>query len=358
MTKEELITKIQELQQSNPEREITRAFFRKETGIQDSLYEKLFGTFTQFKSSAGLAYSKVQKKILSSINSHASVEQRGILTTEKSNWGEAYLKPSDNRFQSILCGSDLHDKLCDPFYRRLFILTAARLQPEKIVLAGDIFDFYEFSKYTKDPRKVDILSAINWVHDFLRDLRGSCPNSEIILIEGNHEHRLLTYLSESAPHIMPILSDLHGFTVSSLLGLDTYEVNYISKSDLRVFKETDVHKEITKNYYIAYDAVLFHHFPVAAKYGLPGVNGHHHTHKVEHHFTIDRGPYEWHQLGCGHIRNAEYCEGEKWSNGFAIIHVDTHSKRVQFEYIDTTSNFCVIGGKFYTRAEVEIVKYK
>ncbi|MEG7697748.1 hypothetical protein U2181_15390, partial [Listeria monocytogenes] len=69
----------------------------------------------------------------------------------KATWGDKYLKPVTGRFQTILCGADIHDQLCDPFYRRLFVETAKRVQPAKIVLAGDTFEMFEFSKYTKDP---------------------------------------------------------------------------------------------------------------------------------------------------------------------------------------------------------------
>jgi hypothetical protein len=356
MNRTELLTRIQVLQSENLDREVTRKLFRDSTQILDSVWEKHFGTFTQYKIAAGLDKSKIAKKITYAVARHSAIDTLKELDTEKNGWGEAYLKPSDSRFQTILTGSDIHDKLCDPFYRRLFIHTANRVQPEKIILVGDIFDCYEFSKYTKDARKVDIISSINWVHSFLEDLRNVAPNSEIVFIGGNHEHRLIRYLSEEAPSLIPILSDLHGFTVPSLLGLQKFEINFISKDTLGVFNESDIRKEIAKNYYIAYDAVLFHHFPYAKFWGMPGVNGHHHSHKQEVFFSARYGPYEWHQLGAGHIRQAEYTEGEKWTNGFALIHVDTHTKAVQFEYIDLTGPMCVIGGKWYTRLETEIIK--
>lgn len=119
--------------------------------------------------------------------------------------------------------------------------------------------------------------------------------------------------------------------------------------------ESEVKQEIAKNYYLAYDTVLFHHFPYAKDWGYAGVNGHHHKHLVYHKFDALRGPYEWHQLGCGHIRNASYCEGEVWQNGFMLCHIDTHKKYVQFEYIDCTGHFCVIGGKTYVRAKDELI---
>lgn len=356
MNKTELIQKLQELQTNNPDKEITRKVFRKETDIKDSVWEKQFGTFLEFKAAAGLQASKVKRKLQSAITKHASVDNLREFNEQKAGWEDKFLRPNSDRFQTILTGSDIHDKLCDPFYRRLFIQTAYRVKPHKIVLAGDVFDLYEFSKYSKDLRKVNILSAIEWVHKFLEDLRNASPDSELIMISGNHENRLLRYLSEQSPELLPILSDLHGFTISSLLGLDKYQVNFISKDSLAVFTETDLKKELAKNYYVAYDAVLFHHFPYAKDWGMAGVNGHHHNHKVDYQFSIHTGrSYEWHQLGAGHVRAAEYCEGEKWSNGFALIHVDTQKKFTQTEYFDVTNEHAVIGGRWYTRLESELI---
>lgn len=355
MTKQELILKLKEIQSNHPNTEVTRKTFRKESDVKDSVWEKQFGSFAEFKVAAGLAQTKVAKKLQSAVTRHASVEHLKEFNTQKAGWEDAYLKPSGERFQTILTGSDIHDKLCDPFYRRTFIHTAYRVQPQKIVLAGDVFDLYEFSKYNKDIRKVNILSAIEWVHKFLEDLRNAAPDAELIMISGNHENRLLRYLSEQSPELLPILSDLHGFTISSLLGLDKYEVNFISKDSLAVFTETDLKKEVSKNFYIAYDAVLFHHFPYARTYGLPGVNGHHHTHVVHQEYNVMKGPYEWHQLGAGHIRAAEYCEAQKWTNGFALIHVDTQTKATQIEYFDVTNNHAVIGGRWYQRIESELI---
>lgn len=356
MNKQLLLARIQELQNLDPDKEITRKQFRDATGISDTVWEKEFGTFTEFKSAAGVSYGKVKRTLQYAVAKHSAVDSLRDLTKTKEGYEGKYLKPSGERFQTILTGSDIHDKLCDPFYRRMFIEAATRVQPQKIILAGDIFDMYEISKYGQDPRKINILESIRWVHAFLNDLRIKSPNSEIILVSGNHENRLLRYLSEQAPSILPILSDLHGLTIPGLLGLDEYEVNFISKDTLAVFTETDLKKEIGKNYYLAYDAVLFHHFPYASKWGYPGVNGHHHNHKVDFHFTPRIGSYEWHQLGSGHIRNAGFTEGEKWSNGFALIHVDTVSKKVQFEYLDVSHIHCVFGGIWYSRNEDELVR--
>ena len=99
---------------------------------------------------------------------------------------------------------------------------------------------------------------------------------------------------------------------------------------------------------------MVHHFPHGRNLGLPGVNGHHHAHISWAMYNHHVGAYEWHQLGAGHKRVASYCNGEKWHNGFAIIHVDTLTKGVNIEYIPVT-NMAVVGGKYYHREAAEFI---
>jgi hypothetical protein len=146
-----------------------------------------------------------------------------------------------------------------------------------------------------------------------------------------------------------VLSDLHGFTVPKLLGLDKYEVNYVAPADLAVFTKANMKAQVRKNWTLLYDCLAGHHFPQGRNLGIPGWNGHHHKHIVWSEANAVFGSYEWHQIGGGHKREASYCDGQNWSNGFLIVHVDTHDKRSQFEYIDTTNDHVAIGGKWYVR---------
>jgi hypothetical protein len=60
-------------------------------------------------------------------------------------------------------------------------------------------------------------------------------------------------------------------------------------------------------------------------------------------------------VGAGYIREASYCAGEKWGNGFLLVHCDTDNKRTQFEYVDVSHEHAVIGGRFYERTAAEPV---
>ena len=353
ITKEDCIKELQRLQEENPDVLITRSVFRKYSSLPERVWSYFFGTFGEFRRSAGISESGTSTAIRSSVAKHASVDVFRKLNEEKSNWGEKYIRKNSNRFKTVLAVSDIHDLDVDTFLLRVLIDTAERVQPDVITIVGDLFDLPEFSKYTVDPRDWNAVGRIKFVHEnILRPLREACPDAQIDLIEGNHEARLLKLLAEATPALRAVLSDLHGMTMQSLLGLDRFEVNYVSKSDLSAWTKADLKREVANNYRIYFDSILCHHLPQGESMGMPGCHGHHHSHRVSPHFSPVYGHYEWHQLGCGHKRSASYCEGERWGMGFALINIDTNTKATSFDYVPV-SDFAVSGGKWYYRNENE-----
>ncbi len=88
--------------------------------------------------------------------------------------------------------------------------------------------------------------------------------------------------------------------------------------------------------------------------GMPGWNGHHHKHIVWDSYNPIHGSFEWHQIGCGHKRDATYTQGEMWANGFLSVHCDVNSKRSVFDYTQITDH-AVVGGKWHTRNDTEFI---
>jgi hypothetical protein len=353
-TAQDCINELVRVCEIDTDKVITRNYFRVHSEISESTWNRYFGTFLEFKRQAEIILSRHAHGLERNIAKHASVDKMRVLNAGKREWEDKYLRPASGRWQTVLVGSDQHDMNCDPFYRRLFIETAIRVQPEKIVLNGDLFDLPEFSKHTQDPREFHLLKRIAWVHEFLRELRTGCPNAEIILIEGNHEFRLLRHMGEETPALRVVLADLHGFTVSTLLKLDQFEINYIARADMTAWNESAIKEQLRKNYAMLYDnSLLFGHYPQIRDMGIPGSNGHHHKHVVWPGYSPNYGPFEWHQTGSGHKREASYCAAEKWGIGFMLAHLDTLTKRTQFEYFDLSHDHCFIGGRMYRRDTFE-----
>lgn len=356
MTPDELVNKLRGLYFSDPDSNITRLRFRKETGISDATWTRYFGTFLEFRRQAGLELKRTQHTVERQIARHVSSDHYREYNN-RSDYDTRYLKDSNSKIKTIIGASDLHDEEVDPFYLRVFIETCRMVQPDIINLGGDIFDLAEFGKYGVDPREWDVVGKIKFVHrEILEPLREACPDAQIDFVEGNHEFRLLRHLADATPALRSILSDLLDLSIPKLLGLDKYEVNYIAKADMSAFNVKDQKKEVGKSYIIYDEALLIHHHPHARDWGLPGWNGHHHHWKVFNMKNAIRGSYQWMQLGCGHRLAASYCEGEFWNMGFNIAHVNTQTKSVNHEYVSVT-DFACVGGMYFNRREDEQVGF-
>ncbi len=348
-TREELIEDIRTLAIANPELAISRNWYRINGTFSESNFSQFFGTFHEFKRQAGIVLTRQQHHLEKQIAKHASVDHYREMNNERHSYGDKYDKPSNKRFKQVVIVGDLHDKNVDPFYMDVLIDTLQRVQPDVIVLNGDIFDLQEFSKYHTDPRDFDVVGRIQFVHEhILKRIRTVCPHSQVDFIEGNHEARLLKHLADATPALRCVLSDLHGMTVSSLLGLDKFQINYIAKGDLSAYNIRDVHKEISKNYKVYFDSFIVSHEGTAKNLGFPGCNGHHHKTVIESLYNEHFGTYNWVQHGCGHRLDAEYCH-PKWANGFVIATCDIETKRTVFDTITFQENFAIVGGVFYER---------
>lgn len=353
-TADDCIAELRRIAELDPEMIVTRNYFRNHSAISEATWNRYFGTFTEFKRQAGLTLTRQQHQLERQIAKHASVDHYRAIAIDRQNYADKYDRPTDRRFKTMIVCSDLHDIEIDPFFLRVLIDTIRRVQPDVIVLNGDIFDLPEFGKYGVDPREWDVVGRIKFAHEhILKSIREAAPNAQIDFIEGNHEARMLRHLADESPAMRAVLADLHGWTISKLLGLDEFQINYIAKADLAAFTKREFEKELAQNYKIYFDTFVCHHFPHARDWKMPGVNGHHHRHVVWPQFNPIYGAFEWHQLGCGHKRSASYCEGEKWHLGFDIAHIDTHTRATAHDYV-TVTDFAVAGGKFYYRAPSEV----
>jgi len=122
----------------------------------------------------------------------------------------------------------LHDEAaCD-----IIVQVAARMQPDRIVLLGDMADFAELS--TKFPRPPELLgttqATIRRLHAWIRSIREAAPEADIVYVEGNHEARLRALLVQQAGPIADLAAATEtepAVSVPRLLGLARLGVRYV-----------------------------------------------------------------------------------------------------------------------------------
>lgn len=352
-SRQDCLDDLKSVSTSFPERKITRDFFRRHGEIPEAAWSGMFGSFQEFLRAAGLEPSRLEREIQRKAALHASMDAVRVVSEQRLAYGDRYVREKNSRYKTLIACSDLHDKDCDPFYMRVLEETTKQVRPDVVCVNGDLYDSTEFGKYTVDPREWDVVGRFKAANEILRRLREAAPDAQIDLIEGNHEARVVRYFAEQAPPIMAILSDLHNMTLSEFFGLDQYEINYVGRATLNTFSDSQLKREIERNYRVYWNSVMAHHHPEGRNYSLPGFNGHHHQHIVWSMHNSLFGSYEWHQLGSGHIRQAPYCDGSKWNNGFLIVNVDTHTNSVVFDYVTVGRTFAIAGGTWFYRDESE-----
>lgn len=352
---EDCIKDLRALQEANPLKFITRNFYRVHGSYSDKTWDRYFGTFLEFRKQAGLELNRQQQQMERGIAKQASLDVfRSFYRDEVLPYENKYtLADSKGRFKTVLVGSDFHDIHCDPFVLAVFLDTAKRLQPDVIVLNGDIFDLYEASRFDQDIRQVKIVGRFNYVkNNIFKPLRELCPNAQIDLIIGNHERRILTLLAAKTPALKVILADVMGLTLADVFGLDEFEINMISKLDLTAFRNEDVRKDLSENFKVYYNCFVASHFDQHTRFGLSGTSGHTHKPKLVTFCNLSAGKMTWTTTGCMARTRMEYVEGLDDSiNSFLIAHLDTKKLLVNPEHIVIPGNHVVVHGKRYIRKD-------
>lgn len=349
---DELLRDLRNLQEKNPEKYITRRFYREHGTYSDSTWDCKFGTFHEFRRQAGLELSRGQQKLEKQIAKHASEDvHRGFYEAEVLPWLGRYAKEhGSKRWQTALIGSDFHDKDTDPFALNVFLETAARVQPDIVCLAGDVFDLYDFSRFDKDPRQSNLVEAFRYVKDnIFSPLRASCPNTQIDFLIGNHEHRLLRHFAERTPYLKVLLSDLMGLSLADMFGIREHQINLISKNDLWAYKAVDIRKQAGRNYATYWDNLLVVDHYGDRAFGTYQVSGHTHRPGFKGGANVN-GPHWWWCNGAMARTDTEYWGRlAQASNSFCMVHCDTVNRQCLLEPILFSDYSCMVGGIRYDR---------
>tara|TARA_S200002703_G_scaffold18690_1_gene15220 strand:+ start:2989 stop:3999 length:1011 start_codon:yes stop_codon:yes gene_type:complete len=106
-------------------------------------------------------------------------------------------------YKNLLVLSDIHV----PYHERDAVWSAVHYGKENgcdaVLLNGDVMDFYQLSRYDKDPRKRGFEQEIKLGREFFAWLRSmfDCP---IYFKLGNHEERYQAYLRKKAPELLEV----------------------------------------------------------------------------------------------------------------------------------------------------------
>ena len=233
--------------------------------------------------------------------------------------------------KKVLVLSDIHFPYHDKHSLMLALRFGRQMDVDAIILNGDILDFYQLSKFTKNPKNKSVRAELDIFRFFLDQLKQRFPEATIYFKCGNHELRLEHWIKNHANQFDGLL-DLdqlikfkdHGVVyLKDNVGIKIGKLNIIHGHEIRATMGV---VNIARTYYMkAQSNILFGHWHQSQEYITRTMDG-----------TINGA---W-TNGCLSKLDASYTYGiNQWVNGFAYV-----------ELLDSTGNFRVslkkiIGGE-------------
>jgi len=196
------------------------------------------------------------------------------------------------------------------------------LNPKTVVVNGDLVDFYKVSYWRNDPQRMRFPDEIVECRKMVERISKAFPNARKILLEGNHEMRLMNYLWSNAPE----LYGLDSLTIPELLHLNRWGWEYIVNRDKL--------NQIKPSFKIGNIHILHGH---EVRVGSGAVNlarlyyqktlvnvlvAHHHQTQEYLVKKLDHSNEGGWVMGCLCPLSAEYMAVTNWNHGFTVLYYD------------------------------------
>lgn len=207
---------------------------------------------------------------------------------------------------------DLHIPYHDKNVIEITLEFAYKHHCDFILLHGDIVDFYQISRFCRDPRKRHLADEIILLREFLLNLSKSI-NAKIFYKFGNHEERWDAYVMQHAPELF----GLDAIQLENVLKLNEYGITPITLKRIVKYRHLAFLHGHEYRFSISnpvnparglflrtHDSTLVNHFHQTSEHSEPKLNGELLT--------------CW-SVGCLCHLHPEYMPLNKWNHGFAIL---------------------------------------
>lgn len=266
-------------------------------------------------------------------------------------WGSGkapVVKPSTKEhWETVVFASDFHVPYHDTVLVDAWLDMLADIKPHRVVLNGDINDFFNLSRFNAASERLELLqSEINQGKMIRQQVRVICPDAVIDETIGNHEERLMTYPGFNAP----ALRSLDSLKPANLLGLNDLEITHWPANGFR----------LREDFVVEHGVVVRSQSGASAKARLEttlisGIMGH--THRLDSFRKSGYRHLSWYEQGCMCMLNPDYVKGgANWTQGFAVGMFSTKTSNFNVQLIPAVGRGFVYDGKHYgeTNNEADI----
>jgi len=215
----------------------------------------------------------------------------------------------------VLVISDIHIPMQSDEALFAAIEFGHKQEVDTIIINGDLIDFYQLSRFEKDPRKRSIKYEIDATKVFLDGLRKVFPKALIVWALGNHCSRFEKYIMQKAPELL----DIEALSIDQIFDLNRLNIHLVESNQ----------------YIYAGKLMIAHGHNIGLMSG--GVNparsarlkigrsiliGHFHRETKDMGRVVDEKPYAAYSAGCLCDLYPNYLPVNAWSHGFAYIELD------------------------------------
>ena len=242
-------------------------------------------------------------------------------------------------YEKSLFISDIHAPYQDPMCMKIVEEFSLWFKPQKVFILGDLVDFYQLSKFDKNPMRMDHLQDdIDSARSELERIRSANSKAEIVLFEGNHESRLTKWLWNH-----PEVASLRNLSIQELLTLSKYDIKWVGHLEVYLYHDFALEHGSIVRKFSAYTAR-----GMMERNGVSGISGH--THRMGTHYHTDLGgDYVWVENGCLCDRHPDYVKNPDWQNAFSVGFFKKSNSRFTIDQVCIPDGKCVYAGREFGR---------
>lgn len=277
-------------------------------GVQAKRSKKIMGKAVTQIELAGQVYDKKQVATMFKVSGKKKNFGFDIPKSDTNIITHTIIKPGDFKVGII---NDVHFPYHSKENLELALEKFIEAGVNKIILNGDIVDFYSISRFSKTPNAKTLVDEIAMAKECFRQLRLNFPDVEIYYKCGNHENRLYRYLTERAVG----LHGLEELTLPNVLRLDDFNIKFVDDHEFILIGDlTIMHgHELGTGGGMNIAHTMFRKYLGSMCFG--------HYHRTQDFYTtIATGQtLQAHSIGALCDLNPKWLPYNGWNAGFAIV---------------------------------------
>ncbi len=254
-------------------------------------------------------------------------------------YGEAQLvAPAGESSEKVVALFDQHYPYQDDKVISSAIKLIKREKPDRVVIGGDVCDFFQLSRFNAGYERLDTLQwEIDLANDFRKRVRDAAPDAVIDEVEGNHDNRIRSYVARQGR----ALASLKALRPEALFCYDEFGINFHPGC----------------GFLLRPDFLVKHGTVVSAIPGgtarnellgnmVSGISGH--VHRAEQATRVAYRTLQWSVSGCMCRLTPDYITGKpNWTQGILMVEISNKSGAHHVTQIPMYEGKLRYGGKAY-----------